>query len=409
MILRTIPYPPSFRLSLLTLLIALGICAGLVACGSGGGNNAGQVGSQPPAPPTAPQFAYVASTVDNKIHMYSVNPSTGQLTDNGKVDAGTSPTQIAFDPNHRFAYVANQGSFDVSMYTLDKHTGLLTPNGTIGTGGLNPSSVTVDPSGRFVYVTNQNSGGGVGVSAFSINQTTGALTAIGAVPAGVEPWSVAVEPTGHFAYISSGDGTPANNFVHTFSIDQITGALTAIGTPAPGPAIAVHVRIHPSGHFVYLASGVSHALTGYKIDTITGALTKIDPPGSLSTGGTASRAVAVNHTGQFAYVANIGTNDVSTFQINQTTGALTLAGLPTPLPIPAGGNRSGNEGARWIVAHPSEPFLYVTYLTDPPPYLVPNHIPAHVAVFQIKSDGSLTHIGDTPTGDGSVGITVITP
>lgn len=407
MLLRTAPDRSSFSFSLSTLLIALSLCTGLVACGSGGGDPASGVGSPPP--PAGPQYAYVASAVDNKIYAYHINPSTGQLTTNGTVTAGSSPIQIAFDPTHQFAYVANQGSHDVSMYTHDKNTGVLTPIGIIGTGGLNPVSIAVDPSGRFVYVVNQNSGATIGVSAFRIDPANGNLTLIGSVPAGVEPWSITIDPTGAYAYVSSGDTTPTTNFVYAFSIDQNTGALTAIGTPVPAPEVAVHVTVDPSGHFAYLASGVSHTITGYKIDVTTGVLTKIDPPGSLTTGGTASRAVSVEHTNTFAYVANIGSNDISTFRMNRTTGALTPVGSPTPLPIPVGGIRGGSEGARWVVAHPSEPFLYVTYLTDPPPHIDPNHIPAHIAAFRIDpATGGLTHIGDTPTGDGSVGITVIT-
>ncbi len=55
--------------------------------------------------------------------------------------------------------------------------------------GTGPQSVTVDPSGGFAYVANQ---GSHDVSAFSINATIGALTAVAGSPfaAGAVPSSV---------------------------------------------------------------------------------------------------------------------------------------------------------------------------------------------------------------------------
>lgn len=412
MTLQALPSQSFCRLSPSTLVIALSICTGLVACGSGGGDSASPIGSQPPPPH---QYAYVASQIDDKIHIYSVNPSTGQLTASGTVDTGRAPTQIAFTSDHRFAYVINNSSHDVSAYTLNKATGELRSNGLpILTGGLSPASVAVDPLGRFVYVANQNSGTGAGVSAFRI-KPDGTLETIGSVQAPNEPFSVSVDPTGRFVYVASGDPptsppTPIHNWVYSFSINS-DGSLSSIpGSPTPAPEVAVHVLVHPSFpsiSAVYVASGTSSMVTAYHANA-NGLLTKIDPPGSLSTGGVGARAVAVGNTREFAYAVNISTNDVSTFHINPTTGALTPVGSPTPLPIPIGGTKDGNEGARWVAAHPSAPFLYVTYLTNSPPHTDPNHIPAHVAAFRINpANGALIHIGDTPTGDMSVGITVI--
>lgn len=296
--------------------------------------------------------------------------------------------QIAFDPFHRFAYVANSGSHDVSMYSLDKNTGALTPIGAgpLTTGGLNPVSLTVDSSGRFVYVSHQNGGTGVGISAFSIDQATGVLTPIGSVPAGIEPFSIVVDPTGHFAYVASGDPTLpyTNNVVYTFSIDQTTGALAQVGPPIPAPEIAVHLSLHPSGRFIYVASGISSNISAYNVDINTGLLTLI---GTLPTGGSGPRTVAIERTGKFAYVVNVGSNNVSIFGINQTSGALTPIGTPVSAP---------GIDARFLAINPSKDFLYVTYSTS-----------TYVSAFGINSTtGALTHLDVTPAGNGSLGITV---
>jgi DNA-binding beta-propeller fold protein YncE len=74
----------------------------------------------------------------------------------------------------QFAYVANNGSNDVSGYTINATTGVLTAiAGSPFPAGTVPFSVAVDPTGKFAYVANGNN-----VSGYTINATTGALTAI---------------------------------------------------------------------------------------------------------------------------------------------------------------------------------------------------------------------------------------
>jgi DNA-binding beta-propeller fold protein YncE len=87
--------------------------------------------------------------------------------------------------------------------------------------------VTVHPSGKFAYVTNAGSNN---ISGYTINPSTGALTAIAGSPfaAGFSPISVAVDPNGKFAYVANWEG----NNVSGYTINPNTGALTAIaGSP----------------------------------------------------------------------------------------------------------------------------------------------------------------------------------
>ncbi len=369
---------------LLMWLPALPILGSLVACSDGGG---GAVASS--VPPPVQHYAYVANTVDNALSIYKVSAGTGkleQLTTSGTMSVlpSISPTLVAVDPSNRFAYVANSGSHDVSAYSINMSTGALTFIGS-APAGLNPISVAVAPSGRFLYVANQNGG----VSAFRINATTGALTSVGPdVAAGGEPFSVIVDPTGRFVYVTSGHPANITNDVHAFSIDATTGALTPIpvNPVVPAPAIPVHITLHPSGKFAFVASGISSSVSAYTISNTTGALT---PVGTLPTGGTGPRAVAVEASGRFAYVVNVGSNDVSIFSIDATTGALTP--IPVNPVVPAPGT-----DARFIAVDPTGRFVYVTYFNSP-----------HISTFSMNSvTGELTHLGTEPTGAGSVGITV---
>ena len=56
--------------------------------------------------------------------------------------AGTSPVSVTVDPSGKFAYVANYGSDNVSVYTINASTGALTAVGTPVAAGTFPLSVT---------------------------------------------------------------------------------------------------------------------------------------------------------------------------------------------------------------------------------------------------------------------------
>ena len=119
--------------------------------------------------------------------------------------------------------MANRDSGNVSMYTVDASTGTLTANGTIAARN-SPYSVTVDPTGRFAYAAT-----GTGVSMYTINADTGALMANGNIFT-VAGRSIAVDPTCRFVYVANNGS--AN--VSMFTINPSTGALTSNGTIAAG-------------------------------------------------------------------------------------------------------------------------------------------------------------------------------
>ena len=67
----------------------------------------------------------------------------------------------------------NENDSTVHAYQVDPSTGVLTlVTGSPFAVGGGPRPLTVDPSGRFLYVART---GAAGVSAFAIDQTTGAL------------------------------------------------------------------------------------------------------------------------------------------------------------------------------------------------------------------------------------------
>jgi 6-phosphogluconolactonase (cycloisomerase 2 family) len=276
------------------------------------------------------RFAYQVAD-DSTISVYAIDGSTFRLRHNGYYLAGTNRSRcLAVDPSQRFVYSPNLTDGVVYEYTTNQTTGALTPisgNAWIA-AGTNPFSVAVDPSGRFAYVTNYAQlSGTCSISQYAIDQSTGALTAIAGSPVALSgaspanPRTVAVDPSGRFAYTANwGNGT-----VSAFAINQTTGALTEIsGSPFPAGGAPWTVVVEPTGRFVYVSDNTGIRIYVYAINQSTGALAQIGGSPFAVTGGVAPGAMTVDPLGGFLYVGD-GSNTVYTYAINPNSGALTQA------------------------------------------------------------------------------------
>jgi 6-phosphogluconolactonase (cycloisomerase 2 family) len=99
---------------------------------------------------------------------------------------------VTVDPSGRFAYVTIGGPDGVAAYTIDQGSGALTAvAGSPFAAGTGPEHVAADPAGNFLYVSNAGSDN---VSGYAINQTSGALTTVPHSPfaAGTTPFAIAV-------------------------------------------------------------------------------------------------------------------------------------------------------------------------------------------------------------------------
>ncbi|MHB8154030.1 MAG: beta-propeller fold lactonase family protein, partial [Bacillati bacterium] len=136
------------------------------------------------------------TTFGSTTASFTVTPTfAGQATD-GCTQTGANCTALTVTVDMKyllFAYVTNLSDGTVSAYTINATTGALTAMaGSPFAAGADPDRVAVDPTGKFAYVTNNHSGN---VSAYTIDATTGALTAVTGSPfaAGSSPWGVAVD------------------------------------------------------------------------------------------------------------------------------------------------------------------------------------------------------------------------
>ena len=257
----------------------------------------------------------------------------------------------------KFAYVANTGG-GVSAYTLDDTTGALAElAGSPFDAALPALHVTSDPAGKFLFVVN---GDGLGtpantVTAYTINATTGDLTAVGTYATGTNPWASAVDPSGKFLYVR------CESALRVYTINATTGALAAASTTTAAAGTG-GVLVHPSGRQVYSVGRDSDQLQVFDLNATTGALTL-----NSSTGlplGTGPLSLALNHTGEYLFTksegaAGSGGQECVVYAYHadvETGGLMPLAPYDTDL-IQA-------DSWHGVTANPTQSVIYITLATS---------------------------------------------
>jgi 6-phosphogluconolactonase (cycloisomerase 2 family) len=166
-------------------------------------------------------------------------------------EAGIKPTAIAADPTNRYAYVTDYASNQLIGYAIMSSSTLnFLPSGPFRAGG-EPSAIVIDPRGKFIYVTNSLDST---VSPYEIDLTTGAPSVTvnststgGSNSTDTQPVALAIEPAlGRFVYTANFLG----NSVSGFRLDSTSGALSQTqSTPYPTGSKPAAVIGIPHGNY----------------------------------------------------------------------------------------------------------------------------------------------------------------
>lgn len=182
---------------------------------------------------TSPQGIVFDSTQSNlfSVNFNSNNVSCFSVTANGGISlsatvstgGGSGPFEMVIHPNGRFAYVSLPTLGQVSVHSITN--GVLSSSlATYGAGTSN-KHIVIHPSGSFVYAVNFGSSN---ISIFTV-QSNGLLSGPTNVTTPANPLGFVFEPGGKYAYGAGGLST-----ITTYSVDSTTGSLTAIGTTNSG-------------------------------------------------------------------------------------------------------------------------------------------------------------------------------
>jgi 6-phosphogluconolactonase len=326
---------------------------------------------------SASHNAYVTLPAGS-VRLLHINNSTGAITVGAQTPPvqGATPTGLALSSSKKFLFVANSGANTISVFNVASD-GTLTLSGNPTPAGSGPRGMALDPSGQFLLVTNSVSNN---VSVFSVDSGTGALTAVGTpVPANNGPTEILITPSGKFVYVTN----PSIGFITAFTFAG--GVLTPVPGPPIGSGLGVSAIAVESGeHFLYAANTTANTISGFAIDSVSGALTVVPGSPFSSTAGTGPSALALDTLNKFLYVATAGsTASIWAFTFDSTTGTLTPV-TNSPFNLSAGG--------LFLVMEPSGSFFYIG-----------NQSGTSIAAYQYDSDtGAPTAVTGSPFSTGSV-------
>lgn len=290
------------------------------------------------------------------IYVSHMNAQSGELSAPQLAAETPSPSFLAVHPTRNLLYSVNEvGTFEgkpsgaVSAFVIDRSTGALTALNQQSSVGAGPAHLIVDKEGRNVLVANY---GGGSVAVLPID-TDGKLKAASAfvqhTGSSVNPsrqkephaHSINVDASDRFAYVAD----LGLDKVLVYRYDSGKGTLTANDPPfvtvKPG-AGPRHFALHPTGRFAYVINELHCTVTAFSNDTTRGALRELQtistlPDGQAMQSSYSGSEVQVHPSGKFLYAANRGHDSIAVFTIDGATGRLThVENTPTQGSTPRG-------------------------------------------------------------------------
>jgi 6-phosphogluconolactonase len=305
------------------------------------------------------RFLYAASrNKPFRVHVYSIDPGTGDLTQFSTSPLAESFPYISLDKTGRYLLGASYGGHVVSVNEVGRDGRVSTEPLQVLQVGRNAHSIRVDATNRFVYVPTL---GTDQIFMFTFDARTGKL-------ASNTPATFLMKPmTGPRHFIISNDNrylyvlSELLATVTTFSIDGRTGLLTEVssasglppesklGPGAPRGAVggpggppprntdndiwAADIHMTPNGKFMYVSERTGSTISLLNVDSSMGKLTYV----SSTPTERQPRGFAIDPKGRYMVVTGEKSETISVYAIDQANGALKLLNK-----YPAG------RGANWV-------------------------------------------------------------
>jgi len=236
---------------------------------------------------------------------------------------------------------------NVEVYSVDPSTGALTKASgspfNLGVGVNDPYSLIAHPNGQWVYVCDYASNVMAAFSLSSAGAPTGITSAHMTSSAGCD-WNQGFTITPNGKYLYAADADP---WISVFTIDQTTGALTAEAGNLTGGSTLIAIAATDS--YVYAADNPTNTIYVYKINS-DGTLTAVTSKSVSSTYNLAS--AALDRTGKYLYVGDTA-GRLYGYSVG-SDGSLTSLGSPITL-------QGTSPNAEWqIVFSVDNKFMYVS-------------------------------------------------
>ena len=316
---------------MVSLLLSFAFLTGLVAFAAPAGN----------------QYLFYVGTYTEEgskskgIYAYRFDAATGQSTALGLAAETTNPSFVALSPNGRFLYAVNEvqkykgpNSGGVSAFSVDRTTGKLTFLNEVPSRGADPCYIVVDKAGKHVLVANYT-GGSVVVFPVTDDGRLGEASAFvqhsghGTNPKrqeGPHGHSIDLSPDNRYAFV---DDLGLDELL-IYKFDSTKGSLTPNDPPfvklddGAGPR---HFALHPSGKFAYVIAEMASTVTALSVDLKRGRLERLQTISALPKdfkGENDDAEIQIHPSGKFLYASNRGHDSIAVFAIDPSKGTLTL-------------------------------------------------------------------------------------
>lgn len=315
-------------------------------------------------------------------------------------------------PSNRFVYIGTYSTEGgdsaphgkgIYVFELDSETGgFLHPR--LAAESANPSWLVIHPSRKYLYTVNEVSnvdGGSGGVSAFSIDASTGSLRFLNEVSSeGSGPAYMSLDHAGKHALVANYAGGSIavlpiredGSLGPATDTRKDTGSVgSKIPTNAPRGSFAFSGHDAPHAHciipspddrFVLQTDLGQDRIYVYKFDKAKGKLEPADTPFVSLPSGDGPRHLVFHPNHRWLYSIQEEASTIVFFHFDSASGGLKQEQMVSALPQGFAGTNFTSE----ILISGDGRFLYGG-----------NRLHDSVAAFSIGNDGKLTHIGDTST------------
>jgi len=278
----------------------------------------------------APYLGYVSVRRDNRVSIFTMDPSSGKVAWQQPVKVDGGPDPMALDPRGRFLHVGCRDHQQLSSYRIDPATGDLALINTVPLEG-EPVQIVTDRTGRYV------------LSAFFYQSRVGvhAVNDRGQIASTPVEWretaygchGVEVDRSNRYLFVPHVARSGGPNGITQFRFDQRTGRLTPNSPPFlqlkdnEGPR---HLLVHPTLNVAYSSDEQGSSASAYRIDASTGALAKMQSISTVPSDYTVKNFVScsellIHPNGRLLFVVTRVHDSIASFTIDQKTGRLSEA------------------------------------------------------------------------------------
>lgn len=278
------------------------------------------------------------------IYVFEFERARGRLKQIQVVPTPESPSFIALHPSGKFLYSANRGAVEemkssgsVSAFSIDQKTGKLTALNSRPSYGSSPCHISIDRTGKWAFISHYAEGNFVVLSLFDdglVGSSSDSRKHIGSSihkerQEKSHVHSTVPSPDNKFIFVSD----LGTDKIYSYSFNPADGRITP---SAHQPEVKVkagagprHFTFHPNGKYAYSSEELTSTVAVFSYNASTGALDILqDSVKSLPDNFTGTNTAADIHTdpkGRFLYMSNRGHDAIAVYSIGES-GKIKLLG-----------------------------------------------------------------------------------